>query len=140
MPTDWTTIRSEYVHGNDSQRELAAKHSVNPNTLMQNAMRGKWEADRKQFKSKVSAAAEQRMLEIQTNALLAYNTEDLEAAKKIRLKAMEMLEKAASPHDVRSIGGSVETASKVARLALGAATENQAVTTTLLPASVEEFV
>ena len=51
-----------------------------------------------------------------------------------------MLDNAEHPSDVKSIAAAVDTASKVARLALGVATENATITTKELPATVDDFV
>lgn len=140
MATDWTAIRLEYVHGNESMRELAEKHGIKASGLMRRAANEGWEAERKQKSAEVSKAVSGTLTEVRIDELSQYNAEDLDAAKAIRAKALAMMEAATSPHELKAISGAIDTASKVARLALGASTENSTVTTKELPASVDEFV
>lgn len=140
MATDWAAIRLEYVHGTETMRELADRHGINPAGLMKRAAREQWEAERQQKSAEVSKAVSGVLVEARIDELSRYNAEDLEAAKAIRARALAMLDDATSPNDLRALSGAVDTASKVARLALGASTENSTVTTKDLPSSVDEFV
>ena len=140
MAADWAAIRLEYVHGTETMRELAEKHSINAAGLMKRAAREQWEAERQQKSAEVSKAVSGVLVEARIDELSRWNAEDLDAAKRIRNKALEMLDSAGSPQDIRALSGAVDTASKVARLALGAPTENSSVTTKELPASIDDFV
>lgn len=140
MPADWAAIRLEYVHGTENMRDLAAKHKIKAAGLMKRAAKEQWESERQQKSAEVSKAVSGALIEARIDELSQYNADDLAAAKAIRSAALAMLDTAATPNDIRSISGAVDIASKVARLALGASTENSTVTTKELPASVEDFV
>lgn len=140
MATDWTAIKLEYVHGTETMRELAERKGIKAAGLMKRAASEGWEAERKQKSAEVSKTVSDALTEAKVDELSAYNAADLQAAKEIRAKALLMMQSASSPADIRAVAGSVETASKVARLALGVPTENSAITTKELPSSVDEFV
>ncbi len=60
---DWAAIRTEYVTGEVSLRDLAQKHGVSFNTLGKRAAREKWEDERQQFGNKVATETLARALE-----------------------------------------------------------------------------
>lgn len=140
MAADWTAIRLEYVHGTQSMREVAEKHGIKAAGLMRKAALEGWDAQRKQQSAEVSRVAAGTIIAARVDDLSQYNAEDLDAAKRIRAKALEMLDFAQSPQDIKAISGAVDTASKVARLALGVPTENSSVTTKELPATLDDFL
>lgn len=140
MATDWTAIRLEYVHGTETMRELAERKGIKAAGLMRRAAIEGWDAERKQKSAEVSNTAGEALTTVRADELAQYNAADLDAAKAIRDKALEMLASVGSPNDLKAVAGAVDTASKVARLAMGVATENSTVTTKELPASVDEFV
>ena len=140
MAADWAAIRLEYVHGTETMRELAGKHNINAAGLMKRAAKEQWEAERQQKSAEVSKAVSGALVEARIDELSQYNAEDLAVAKMIRARAKAMIADGMSPNDLRALGGAFDTASKVARLALGASTENSTVTTKELPASVDDFV
>ena len=140
VASDWTTIRTEYVHGADTMRELADKHGIKASGLMRRAAKEGWDAERKQKSAAVSRAASDVLTDTRVDALIQFNADDLKMARAIRAKAARMMGDDLTPQDLRALAGSVDMAQKVGRLALGASTENSSVTTKELPASVDEFV
>lgn len=137
---DWTIIRTEYVHGAMTMRELAEKHGIKAAGLMRRAAKEGWDAERKQKSAEVSKAASTVLVDTRAEELAKFNADDLKMARAIRAKAAQMMGSANSPNELRALAGAVDTAQRVGRLALGASTENSAVTTQTLPASVDEFV
>jgi hypothetical protein len=128
MAADWTTIRTEYIHGSLTMRELADKHGIKAAGLMRRAANEGWEAQRKQESAKVSKAAGDVLAVTRTDELSKFNADDLRMARAIRAKAAQMLPGAGSPADLAALARAVDTAQKVGRLALGASTENADVT------------
>jgi hypothetical protein len=142
MATNWTAIRVEYVNGTCTMRELAEKYGIKPAGVMQRAFREGWDAERKQLSAIVIKAISESVTEDRIATLARFNAEDVAAAEQVRQKALEMMATVANPSDLRAIAGAIDTAQKVARLALGAETANTKaeVTTRELPASVDDFV
>jgi hypothetical protein len=140
MATDWAAVKTAYIHGTDTMRELAEKHGIKAAGLMKRAAAEGWDAERKQKSAEVSKAAGALLTGSRVDELAKFSADDLKMARAIRAKAAQMLGGANTPADLRAIAGAVDTAQKVGRLALGASTENSTVTTKELPASVDEFV
>lgn len=59
LPVDWRQIKTEYITGNISMRELAAKHNIPFRTLRNRAQEEQWGAN----KSKTRARQEQKTIE-----------------------------------------------------------------------------
>lgn len=129
MASDWAAIKLDYIHSSLTLREVADKHGIKAAGVMRRAAKESWDAERKQKSAEVSKVAGTSLIDIRASELAIYNAQDLDAAKAIREKALAMLDVAAYPGDVKSIAAAVDTASKVARLALGVATENATITT-----------
>lgn len=60
---DWNAIRTEYIGGGISQRQLAKKHGVTPGALMQKANREHWQQDKDEAVSMALAASKQNTAE-----------------------------------------------------------------------------
>lgn len=140
MATDWTPIRTEYVHSAITMRELADKHGIKAAGLMRRAAKEGWDAERKQKAAEVSKTVSDTLVTDRAHELVRFNADDLMMARAIRSKAAKLMASVNTPSDLRALASAVDTAQKVGRLALGASTENSTVTTKELPASVDEFV
>ena len=83
--TDWNAIKAEYIGGGISQRELAEKHGVSPDYLMQKANKEHWKQDRDEAIKKGLAKSQQKAADaIADNAMIA---------SRIRTKLLQKLEK-----------------------------------------------
>lgn len=140
MAADWSAIKLDYIHSSLTLREVADKHGIKAAGVMRRAALEGWDAERKKNSAEISKIVSESLLESRANELAEYNNKDIEAAKAIRDKALSMLGEAQYPNQVKAIANAVETASKVARLAMGVATENATITTKELPATVDDFV
>lgn len=138
--TDWAKLKLEYVHGTMTLRELADTHGINAAGVMKRSQRDDWDIERQQVSASVSKAANEALGETRAIELAKFNDDDLKVARGIRAKAAAMMAKVESPAELRALAGAFDTAQKIGRLALGAATENSVVTTKELPASIDEFV
>jgi hypothetical protein len=56
---DWTPIRDEYIRGNDTLEELAARYRVAAPLVRRHSMREHWVARRTSFRESVSALVQQ---------------------------------------------------------------------------------
>lgn len=140
MATDWAALKVEYVNSALSYGELAARHGLKAGTVRQRANRELWTDARNAASQFVTGKATEQITENRVDELIKFNLEDLATAKAIRNKAIAMMELVESPSDLRALAGAVDVAQKVGRLALGASTENSAVTTKELPSTVDDFV
>lgn len=140
MATDWAAIKVEYVNSALTYGELAERHGIKAGTVRQRANREGWNDSRNAVSQFVTVTATEQITENRVDELTKFNAEDLATAKAIRNKAIEMMGLVDSPSDLRALAGAVDVAQKVGRLALGASTENSAVTTKELPSTVDDFV
>jgi hypothetical protein len=140
MAADWTAIKLAYINSSKTLREVAEEFGVKAPGVFTRAAKENWQAERKQIQDETSKIVNESLKDLRVSELAMYNAADLDAAKEIRNKALQMMEAATGPHELKAIAGAIDTASKVARLALGVATENATITTKELPTSVEEFV
>ena len=83
--TDWNAIKAEYIGGGISQRELAEKHGVSPDYLMQKANKEHWKQDRDEAIKKGLAKSQQKA----ADAIAESST----IAARIRAKLLAKLEK-----------------------------------------------
>lgn len=58
---DWIAIRAEYVQGNESLRDLAAKHSVNLGRIGERAAREGWAEERERFRNDLQTRTEEKI-------------------------------------------------------------------------------
>ena len=140
MATDWAALKVEYVNSALSYGELAERHGLKAGTVRQRANREGWNDARNAVSQFVTVAATEQITENRVDELTKFNAEDLATAKAIRNKAIAMMDMVESPSDLRALAGAVDVAQKVGRLALGASTENSAVTTKELPSTVDDYV
>lgn len=140
MATDWAALRIEYINTPVTMQELADRNGLKLSTVTVRASREKWSEERSKASQKVAEVANSDIASRRAEELSKFNEEDLELAKKIRIKAACMLEETTSPADLKALSGAIDTAQKVGRLALGANTESSVVSTRQLPASIDDFV
>lgn len=84
---DWNSIRAEYIGGGISQRKLAAKYGVSPDSLMRRANRENWKQDRDKAISKGVAKLQQR-----TANAIAGNAEIAAEVKRRLLLRLQRIE------------------------------------------------
>lgn len=135
MATDWTKIRTEYVHGTETMRELAARHGIKSAGLMRRAAAEGWDAARKQHSAEVSKRAAASIVETKVDELVAFNADDLKVARALRASVAAHIRasqqegsRRIAPADLRALASAAEASQRIGRLALGAATENKTLT------------
>ena len=82
---DWSALRAEYVSGGISLRQLAKKHGVNVNSLMNRATKDGWKKSRDETERKALTMAQQKA----ANAA----AENVATAERIKAKLLRQLEK-----------------------------------------------
>lgn len=80
MP-DWTAMRLDYINGGGSYRQIAAKHGVSFAVMKDKAVAEGWAAAKKEHANTVRTAAEQKSVELVSDALAK------ESATKARIRA-----------------------------------------------------
>jgi hypothetical protein len=141
MATNWTKLRLDYIHGNMTLRELAEQNKIKSAGVMRRAANEGWDSDRKQESAKVSKVANEVLTDTRAAELSKFNDDDLKVARAIRAKAANMLSAVNSAQDISALARAFDTAQKIGRLALGAATENTNVSTrTLEPLQDTDFL
>lgn len=92
------------------------------------AGRENWTAERQAATAKLLQNVTEKTILDSAAELIRYNEQDLVAAKSLRALAAKKMQQAQQgtleARDLRSIAGAVESAQRIARLALGASTEN----------------
>lgn len=84
MAVDWLRIKSEYVNGGVSYRELSEKYGVSQSAIRKKAAAEKWTGTKTEQLHKIGTTAEQKTVDKISDALSD------EAAAKVRIKASMM--------------------------------------------------
>jgi formate dehydrogenase maturation protein FdhE len=127
---DWPTAKIEYVtNAALTLADIATKYGVPEPATRKQAERNNWTEERAERGRILSQkVAEKSILDV-VGELAKYNEQDLIAAKSLRALAGKRMQQAnqgaaLEPKDVRALAGAIESAQRIARLALGASTEN----------------
>lgn len=131
MKIDWPSIRTEYVNGSMTYKDLADKHKLKDGTVRQRGNRDGWDKERDELTRRVTQEAQERLVEDRAATLSKFNEDDLRVARAIRAQAGRLLSGVSSPSDLRALASSFEVAQKIGRLALGANTEKSEVAQTV---------
>lgn len=136
--TDWVTIETEYVHGTESMRDIAARFEIKPAGVMARATKGGWEAKRKHKQTQLSKVAGEKLQDAKIDELTAWNAATLNEAKLLKAAARTMyafsedgkvrLKENITPAELSAAASANAQADRLARLALGVSTDNSQVT------------
>lgn len=138
--TDWQAIQTQFVSGVEYSK-LAETHNLKEATIRQRAKRGNWSQDRHSMSQAVTNKAIGAIIDVKADLLAELNKTDLTAAQSLRDKANELLESVTTANELKALAGTFDSAQKISRLALGAATENTNVSTrTLEPLQDTDFL
>ena len=88
MPADWIKLRTEYISGTGSYRELSEKHGVPESTIRKRGAKDGWVAAKEEQRNRICSEAEQKAAEKNAEAL----SEEAAIKSRIRLKLMKMAE------------------------------------------------
>ena len=153
MATDWTAIRTEFVNGTMSARDLSQTHGIGYAGVAKRIEREGWVAERRVLSETVVRKANEALVDTRADMLAKFNAGDLSLASGFRqqvaatlqshdkamrawqlanghlpLKDQMPMPEPLSPNELRQLAGTAEVAQKMGRLALGATTESVAVT------------
>lgn len=88
MAVDWLRIKTEYINGNVSYRNLAEKHGVSQSAIRKKAAAEKWAAAKTEQRNKIGTKTEQKSAE-----KISDNESEIASIKsRIRLKIYQELE------------------------------------------------
>jgi hypothetical protein len=127
---DWPAARAEYVTtASLTLADIAVKYGAQLGAVKQQALRNRWTEERAARSHFLWQKVAEKSLRDGVEELARYNEQDLQAAKALRAlvaKKMQQVEQQGhiQARDLRSLAGAVESAQRIARLALGASTEN----------------
>lgn len=121
---DWEALEAAYVSGCLTLEGFAQAHGIPYDTVAKQAAKRKWQAKRQANGKAVASMALSLANDEAADELAAQNRRDVAAAAALHNKVCELIGVAESARDVRALAGALKDAQAVARLALGAATEN----------------
>ena len=130
---EWGRLKNIYVNGSETLTGLAQKEGINPAGVMQRALREQWGAERSRVADALTATAAATLTAAKIDELSEFNAVDLKIAKAFRqqiaqhISAAQQKSKQLTPNDIRALTSAAEAAQRIGRLALGASTENKAV-------------
>lgn len=137
---NWLAIKTSYIAG-EEYAELSKKYGAQESNIRQRVKRGNWSQERHTVTQTVTNNAIAAIIDEKSLMLIELNKLDLSSAKLLRDKANLLIENSITPNELKAIAGTFESAQKIARLALGAATENTNVSTrTLDPLQDADFL
>lgn len=89
MAVDWLKIKTEYINGNVTQRELAKKYGVTLRQISNHATAENWVTEREQFRDKISAEIQQET----ADKIVDAESEVLAIKSRLKLKMYQQIEK-----------------------------------------------
>lgn len=149
---DWNKIRTEFITTTLTYDKICTKHKLDPNLVRKRGSRERWTDKRKEFSEQLTREVGAEVIEINKEALATYNEDALRDANRLREAGRRMFmvlkdgkwshRKDVAYGALGAAASAMMTADKIARLALGASTENRNNNNTNrnLPVSIEELV
>jgi replicative superfamily II helicase len=125
MKTPWEKIKTEYINGVETMREIAERYGINPQGVMKRANREQWLAERQKLAAQVITKALDKSVNSRVKLLQEYNAKDVAISNAIKSKAATMLKaQDLTPSQLRQLAAAFADAQKIGRLALGLSTDN----------------
>ena len=131
---NWDVIKTDYITGGGSLRDLALKYGVHPDALMSKSNRGGWAAERTQIASMASEVATNTLVRSMAEQITESNMLDLRIAAGVKRLIYRHIQKAEltvdeqgeqiliDPGVLDRLISAADKAQKISQLALGAAT------------------
>jgi len=107
--------------------DIAAKYGATDEAVRQRSVRENWPDERSKRSHALSLAVTQKSILNSVDELAKYNEQDIVIAKNLRTVAGRIIQSrhdTLDPNELRSLSTAIVNAQRVARLALGASTEN----------------
>lgn len=124
---DWNVIKTQFITSSLTIEEFATQNAIPVGTLRRQVSKGKWLEERDQVEIKVRSKSIEFVVNDRAARLAKFDDDCVEIADDFRKKAKEFLHQIDSPMALKALTGAMKDAQAMARLALGASTENQAV-------------
>lgn len=123
---DWTTIKTQFITSNLSIEEFAKQNAISVGTLRRQVSQGKWMEERDQIEIEVRSKTVEYVVNNRAARLAKFDDDCVDLADEFRKKAKEFLHQIDSPMALKALTGAMKDTQAMARLALGASTDNQA--------------
>ncbi|MGX2956415.1 hypothetical protein ACWIYZ_04905 [Ursidibacter arcticus] len=124
---DWNVIKTQFITSSLTIEEFATQNAIPVGTLRRQVSQGKWLEERDQVEIKVRSKSIEFSVNNRAARLAKFDDDCIEIADDFRKKAKEFLHQIDSPMALKALTGAMKDTQAMARLALGASTENQAV-------------
>jgi hypothetical protein len=147
---DWAAAKVEYANDPTlTYSELAKRYGVTLSSVKIRASREDWTGARAARANLLLQSVTEKTVSAQAQELAKWNERDLEVAKALRNVVIHTLnttqlrikakpgDSAVEAKNIRSLAGAAESAQRIARLALGASTENSMLGTPLDPLTAD---
>ncbi|MBF0785760.1 hypothetical protein E4T80_09845 [Muribacter muris] len=123
---DWETIKTQFITSTLSIEEFAKQNAIPVGTLRRQVSLGKWVEERDRLKIEVRSKTTEYIVNNRAATLAKFDDDCVSLADEFRQKAREFLHQIDSPMALKALTGAMKDTQAIARLALGASTENQA--------------
>jgi homoaconitase/3-isopropylmalate dehydratase large subunit len=126
---NWPAAKIEYVtNASLALADIAVKYGAKLGAVKAQALRKNWVEERAERSRILLQKVAEKATRAGIDELAAYNEQDILAAKSLRDLASKRMQQAQNgkptAQDLRCLAATVESAQRIARLALGASTEN----------------
>lgn len=122
---DWGAIKIQFIHSSLSIKDFSEKYGTPYGTLRKQVAQGKWLEER----NNIGSDTEQKSIEFsvanRAARLAKIDEEYIKLADEITRKARELMASVDSPMALKALASSIKESQSIARLAMGASTENQ---------------
>jgi hypothetical protein len=132
---DWSAAKAAYVNSTLTLRQIAERYGASETSVHNRSAREDWTAARMLKAQRLVSQTTQRAIDAAADELSKWNEQDLLLAKALRAQVGKKLQAASKlqagdptktmeSRDIRALALAAESAQRIARLALGASTEN----------------
>lgn len=121
---DWQALTLAFVSQNGSLEEFAEKEKIPLSTINKKSAELGWLEKRKFFGSKTEVLSTEHLADERARLLVEQNRRDVHMARLGAEKLVEFLPLCEKASDLKAWSGALKDVQAVARLALGASTEN----------------
>lgn len=123
-PYDWLAIEAEFIGSRLSVEFFADEHNMPIGTLKRRVTSGKWLEKRAKLNEKAIRKNIDITAETKAERLSKFDDECLDIAEKLLESVKEQIKEIENPNQLKSLSGTLKEAQAVARLILGASTDN----------------
>jgi uncharacterized metal-binding protein len=128
--TDWNAVRMAYVQSSKTLAEVAIEFDINAAGVEKRAHREGWTEERQKMADSVRQIATTELVSKRAQDLARLNEDNLRVARAVQAQIglhLQQAQTSAQPiasRELRQLAGALAEVQKVARLALGASTDN----------------